>query len=176
MVNNTLDNSGPEQRHTLRQPMGHTAAMQWKISHSGAFHYLLGYKEQRIEDSKRAEEQDSHSWPSYYYGYMNGTGAKPHKDLRRSTRVPIRIRIEVQATGHSCDGETIVVNLHGALVKTSNKLELGARIKIHVQLTGKSAEARVVFASRQRPLEFGIALNQPQNIWGVSLPPADWTE
>lgn len=107
---------------------------------------------------------------------MNGTGAKPHKDLRRSTRVPIRVRIEVQATGLSCDGETIVVNLHGALVKTSDKLELGARIKLHVQLTGKSAEARVVFASRQRPLEFGVALDQPQNIWGIALPPADWTE
>jgi len=103
-------------------------------------------------------------------------GLKPYKDLRRSTRVPIRIRIDVQTTGLSCDGETIVVNLHGALVKTSTKLDLGARINVHVQLTGKTAEARVVFVSRERPLEFGIGLDQPQNIWGVSLPPADWQE
>ena len=107
---------------------------------------------------------------------MSSTGSKPHKDLRRSTRVPIRVRIEVQATGLSCEGETIVVNLHGALVKTTGKLELGARIMIHVQLTGKSAEARVVFVSRERPLEFGVGLDRPQNIWGISLPPADWQE
>ncbi|HVH86114.1 MAG TPA: PilZ domain-containing protein [Terriglobales bacterium] len=97
-------------------------------------------------------------------------------NLRRSTRVPIRVRIEVQATGLSCDGETIVVNMHGALVKTSDPLELGARISVHVQLTGKSADARVVFASRERPLEFGVGLDRPQNIWGISLPPADWRE
>jgi len=107
---------------------------------------------------------------------MSTTGSKPHKDLRRSTRVPIRVRLEVQATGLSCEGETIVVNLHGALVRTSSRLELGARIKVHVQLTGKSAEARVVFASRERPMEFGIGLDLPQNIWGISLPPADWQE
>lgn len=107
---------------------------------------------------------------------MPSTGSKPHKDLRRSTRVPIRIRIDVQSTGLSCEGETIVVNLHGALIKTSMQLQLGARINVHVQLTGKTAEARIVFSSRERPLEVGIALDRPQNIWGVSLAPADWHE
>jgi hypothetical protein len=76
----------------------------------------------------------------------------------------------------SCEGETIVVNLHGALVKTSGRLELGAKITVNVQLTGKSADARVVFASRERPSEYGIALDKPQNIWGISLAPADWQE
>ena len=95
---------------------------------------------------------------------------------RRSTRVPIRIHIEVHSTGMSCDGETIVVNMHGALVRTSTPLQLGAHITIHVELTGKSAEGRVVLAARDQPLEFGIGLDHPQNIWGVSLPPADWQE
>ena|SRR5437868_1278408 len=98
------------------------------------------------------------------------------KELRRSTRVPIRVRIDVEDTGLSCEGETIVVNLHGALLKTSGQLELGARIRVYVQLTSKSAGARVVFASRERPLEFGIALDHPQNIWGISFAPADWRE
>ncbi|PYY16924.1 MAG: hypothetical protein DMG60_13380 [Acidobacteria bacterium] len=107
---------------------------------------------------------------------MTIANPEQHKDLRRSTRVPIRVRIDVEATGSSCEGETIVVNLHGALVKTSSQLELGARITVYVQLTGKSSGARVVFASRERPLEFGIGLDQPKNIWGISLPPADWRE
>ncbi len=98
------------------------------------------------------------------------------RNLRRSTRVPIRVRIEVQATGLVCEGETIVVNLHGALVKVSRALEVGARFIIQVQPTGKSAAARALFASRERPSEFGIALDEPENIWGISLPPADWQE
>ena len=107
---------------------------------------------------------------------MTTASSERRKDLRRSTRVQIRVRIELQATGSSCEGETIVVNLHGALVKTSGHLELGDRITVYVQLTGKCADARVVHASRERPLEFGIGLDRPQNIWGISLPPADWRE
>src|SRR5438477_4736592 len=107
---------------------------------------------------------------------MTTASSERRKDLRRSTRVPIRVRIDVQATGLSCEGETSVVNLHGALVRSTGPLELGARITVHVPLTGKSAGARVVFASRERPLEYGIGLDRPQNIWGISLPPADWRE
>ena len=95
---------------------------------------------------------------------------------RRSTRVPIRIHVEVHGTGLSCDGETIVVNMHGALVRTSRPLEVGSRITIHVHLTGKSAEGGVVFALPERPLEFGIGFDDPQDIWGISLPPADWPD
>lgn len=97
-------------------------------------------------------------------------------DPRRSTRVPIRIYVEVHGTGMSCDGETIVVNMHGALVRTSSPLEVGARITIHVHLTGKSARGRIVLALPDRPLEFGIGFDDPQNIWGISLPPADWRD
>lgn len=107
---------------------------------------------------------------------MPSTTTERRRELRRSTRVPIRVRIEVQGTGVSCEGETVVVNLHGALVKTSSPLKLGDRITVHVELTGKSADARVVFASREHSSEFGIALDQPQNIWGISLPPPDWRE
>jgi len=97
-------------------------------------------------------------------------------EARRSTRVPIRIHIEVHSTGMSCDGETIIVNMHGALVRTSSPLKLGEHITLHVELTGKAAEGRVVLGTREHPLEFGIGLDHPQNIWGISLPPADWQE
>ena len=98
------------------------------------------------------------------------------RESRRSTRVPIRVRIVVLSTGLVCEGETVVVNLHGALLKTSRGLELGAKVVVQVELTGKSASARVVFASRERPFEFGVGLDKPQNIWGISLPPKDWRE
>lgn len=107
---------------------------------------------------------------------MTVAGSEPRRDLRRSTRVPIRVRIEVKATGFSCEGETVIVNLHGALLRSSAKLDLGAGINLYVPLTGKSAHARVVFASKSEALHFGVALDRPENIWGISLPPRDWEE
>ncbi len=102
------------------------------------------------------------------------TTAERRKDLRRSTRVPIQVRIQVHATGLVCDAETIVVNLHGALLRTTDHLEIGDHITLQVSLTGKSAAGRVVFADPEHGLHFGIALDVPENIWGISLPPDDW--
>ena len=63
---------------------------------------------------------------------------------------------------------------YGALLKTLVPLNLGTLIKLHVHLTGKSADARVVFVSNKEALHFGIALDRPENIWGISLTPTDW--
>jgi hypothetical protein len=100
------------------------------------------------------------------------------RESRRSTRVPLRVAIEVEsgAARLTCDGETIVVNLHGALLSTTIGLSVGTRISIHVYLTDKRAKARVVYADPENPLRCGIELDQPRNIWGVPLPPDDWEE
>ena len=99
-------------------------------------------------------------------------------DSRRSTRVPLRVVVEVQDnTDHlTCEGETIVVNLHGALIVTALPLRPEMRIWIRVYLTGKRSAARVVGVDPEYPLSCGIELAQPANIWGVSLPPDDWDE
>lgn len=75
-----------------------------------------------------------------------------------------------------CEGETVVVNLHGALLSTTIRLSVGMRISIHVYLTDKRAKARVVYTDPEKPLRCGIQLDQPRNIWGVPLPPDDWDE
>ena len=78
------------------------------------------------------------------------------------------------AESPTCEGETIVVNLHGALILTGIELRIGMRIWIHVYLTDKRATARVVCVDSENPLQCGIELDKPQNIWGISLPPDDW--
>jgi len=100
------------------------------------------------------------------------------RESRRSTRVPLKVVISVEGADHrlTCEGETIVVNLHGALLSTAIALELGVRISIQVYLTGKRAGARVVYVDPQNQLHCGVELDQPRNIWGVSLPPDDWDE
>ena len=100
------------------------------------------------------------------------------REQRRSTRV--RMKVEIKAHGVneplSCDGETLIVNLHGALMSTAIPLRVGMRIEIHVILTDKRATAQVVYLDPDRPRLCGIGLEKPENIWGVSLPPDDWED
>lgn len=99
-------------------------------------------------------------------------------ESRRSSRVPLRVLIEAQGIAEhlTCEGETIIVNLHGALISTSVALSVGMKIEIHVYLTGKRANAEVVHVDPEKVLHCGIALAIPRNIWGISLPPRDWHE
>jgi hypothetical protein len=105
----------------------------------------------------------------------------PHpsiRESRRSTRVPLKVVVSVEgSTDHlTCEGETIVVNLHGASLLTEVGLQRGMEVSIQVFLTGKKARARVAYLDPANPLHCGIELHEPQNIWGVPLPPEDWTE
>lgn len=96
---------------------------------------------------------------------------------RRSTRVPLKVIVEVHGNPDlKCEAETIVVNLHGALIETELPLQPKMQISIRVHLTGKQSAARVVYVDPERPLRCGIELAQPNNIWGVSLPPDDWEQ
>src|SRR5580700_3596507 len=100
------------------------------------------------------------------------------RESRRSTRV--RLKVEIEAHGMSepltCEGETLVVNLHGALILTAVALRVGMKISIHVHLTDKRAAAEVVYVDPDQPRHCGIKLEKPENIWGLSLPPNDWQE
>jgi PilZ domain len=103
--------------------------------------------------------------------------SKPISDeSRRSTRVPLKVLIEVQDGAECLTAETIIVNLHGALISTSTELNAGMTISIYVYLTDKRARAQVVYVDPENPVRCGIELDKPQNIWGVPLPPDDWEE
>lgn len=99
-------------------------------------------------------------------------------ELRRSTRVPLKVVITAHGVNEAltCDGETIVVNRHGARISCTVPLRLGLKIEIHVIMTDKRAAAEVVYVDRERPEVCGIALAKPENIWGISFPPDDWFE
>ena len=100
------------------------------------------------------------------------------RENRRSTRVRMKVQIAAQAVTEplTCEGETIVVNLHGALISTAIPLRVGMRIEIHVVQTDQRAPAQVVYVDPDGPRLCGIGLEKPENIWGVTLPPDDWSE
>lgn len=99
-----------------------------------------------------------------------------NRESRRSTRV--RLKVQIEALGVSelltCEGETLVVNFHGALILTAVALRVGMKIGIHVLLTGKRAIADVVYVDPEQPRHCGINLVKPENVWGLSPPPDDW--
>ena len=90
----------------------------------------------------------------------------------------MQVVIEILGANESlaCEGETIVVNRHGALISTKVALRVGMRIEVHVLLTDKRALADVVYVDPEQPRVCGIGLVKPENIWGLSLPPDDWNE
>ncbi len=99
-------------------------------------------------------------------------------ESRRSTRVRLKVVIVVHSMGEplTSDGETIVVNRHGALISTAVALRVGMRVEIRVILTDKRALADVVYVDPQQPRICGVGLVTSENIWGLSLPPDDWIE
>ena len=100
-----------------------------------------------------------------------------NSDLRRSTRIPtdLNVLLEMDGEEFAYAGETITVNLHGALVRIAAPLKQGDRVTVHVHRTGKSVPANIVFADCGRS-QFGIELENPENVWGVATPPPDWLQ
>ena len=99
------------------------------------------------------------------------------RESRRSSRVPLKVAISVEGQAdRTCEGETEIVNLHGALIHTSIELPYAADIEIHVYLTGKRAKARIVYINPLNRRMCGIELDEPDNIWGVPLAPKDWSD
>jgi hypothetical protein len=92
---------------------------------------------------------------------------------RRSTRIATDVLVEIQGESFVYAGQTLMVNAHGALVKIAAPLKAGDQVVIYVHNSGKSGRARVVFVDGKSS-EFGVELEQPENIWGVTLPPEDW--
>ena len=90
------------------------------------------------------------------------------------------MKVVIEARGINepltCEGETLVVNFHGALIMTAVGLRVGMKISIHVRSTEKRAAAEVVYVDPDQPRHCGIKLQRPENIWGVPLPPNDWYE
>ena len=119
-----------------------------------------------------------HVYSVWVVGTRRMTSNPVGGESRRSTRVRLKVRIEALGVSEplTCEGETFVVNLHGALILTAVALRVGVKIGIHVLLTDQRAIADVVYVDPEQPRHCGINLERPQNIWGLLSPPDDWHE
>ena len=97
---------------------------------------------------------------------------------RRSSRVLVNLPLAV--SGQKSDGshvsgaaETILVNRHGARIRSSVLLEPEMEVRVAMLAPYKWRVGQVVWADSGEK-EYGIELNRPENFWGIYFPPEDW--
>lgn len=102
----------------------------------------------------------------------------PQERGRRSSRVLVSLALAV--SGQKSDGshvsgaaETILVNRHGAKIRSAVPLENKMEVRVAMLAPYKWRVGQVVWAdSGER--EYGIELYRPENFWGIYFPPEDW--
>lgn len=97
---------------------------------------------------------------------------------RRSSRVLVNMPLAV--SGQKSDGshvsgaaETILVNRHGARIRSNVPLEQKMEVRVAILAPYKWRVGQVVWADSGEN-EYGIELSRPENFWGIYFPPEDW--
>jgi hypothetical protein len=97
---------------------------------------------------------------------------------RRSSRVLVTMPLAV--SGQKSDGshvsgaaETILVNRHGAKIRSNVPLEPKMEVRVAILAPYKWRVGQVVWADSDER-EYGIELSRPENFWGIYFPPEDW--
>lgn len=101
-----------------------------------------------------------------------------HERGRRSSRVLVSLPLAV--SGQKSDGshisgsaETILVNRHGARIRSTIPLEPKMEVRVAMLAPYKWRVGQVVWADSSER-EYGIELHRPENFWGIYFPPEDW--
>jgi hypothetical protein len=92
----------------------------------------------------------------------------------------VLVTLPLAVSGQRGDGshisgaaETILVNKHGAKIRSAITLEPSMEVRVAMLSPYKWRLAQVVWANVQQN-EYGIQLDRPENFWGVYFPPEDW--
>lgn len=90
------------------------------------------------------------------------------------------IELALAVSGQRRDGshvsgaaETLMVNRHGARIRSAITLDPGMDLRVAMLSPYKWRMAKVVWADLGEQ-QYGLELQQPENFWGVIFPPEDW--
>ena len=103
---------------------------------------------------------------------------------RRSARVVLRIPILLRVANVPSEieweaAQTLLVSLHGGMIRTHQMLEAGETLDIRTQYLGRSARARVVWRSSEateQGFDMGFEILDPPGFWEFDFPPDRWSE
>ena len=115
---------------------------------------------------------------------MENVGHTEEVPRRRSARVVLRIPILVRAAYVSAETEwepvqTVLVSLHGAMIRTHQPFPKGAALDIRMRYQERSARARVAWRSpepSEQGFDLGIEILDPPGFWEFDFPPDRWSE
>jgi PilZ domain len=103
---------------------------------------------------------------------------------RRSSRMVMRIPLLIQSLGPALRSEwepveTVMVSLHGGMLRARNHLRVGDVLDIRVRDKERSARARVVWASAESTengIELGFEILDQEGFWEINFPADRWSE
>ncbi len=109
---------------------------------------------------------------------MGKSQASPKKTRRRSARILLRIPLLIGKSNSSTTEwesvETVMLSLHGGLLRTSQDFEVNTAIEIRKRNNERTAHARIVWKSFQNTphgIELGFEIIDDPEFWEISFPP-----
>lgn len=103
---------------------------------------------------------------------------------RRSLRIVMRVPLYVSpanapATDEWEPVETLVISLHGGMIRSRQKFPIGTTLDIRMKSSQRSTRGRVVWSAadkRELTFEIGFEILEPPGFWEIKFPEDRWTE
>jgi hypothetical protein len=114
---------------------------------------------------------------------MEGAGTQSAR-RRRSQRIVARVALLVNALDASASTEwehveTVVISLHGAMIRTRQKFPVGVTLDIRMWQKDRSTQGRVVWTASDasgKCFEVGFEILGPPGFWEINFLPDRWEE
>lgn len=102
---------------------------------------------------------------------------------RRSLRIVLRVPLYVSPVGAPATAEwepveTLVVSLHGGMIRSRQRLPIGTTLEIRTQNNQRFARGRVVWTSEgasNSTFEVGFEILDPPGFWEIKFPKDRWS-
>ena len=103
---------------------------------------------------------------------------------RRSLRIVMRVPLYVSPAGAPATDEwesveTLVISLHGGMIRSRKPFPVGTMLDIRKKDTQRFTRGRVVWAAagaREYVFEVGFEILEPPGFWEINFPEDRWTE
>ncbi|MDR3677585.1 MAG: PilZ domain-containing protein [Acidobacteriota bacterium] len=103
---------------------------------------------------------------------------------RRSLRIVMRVPLYVSpvnapATDEWESVETLVVSLHGGMIRSRHQFPIGTTLDIRMRNKQRFTRGRVVWTAageRERAYEVGFEILEPPGFWEINFPKDRWSE
>jgi hypothetical protein len=103
---------------------------------------------------------------------------------RRSLRIVMRVPLYVSpadapATAEWESVETLVISLHGGMIRSRQRFPIGTTLDIRMRNTQRFTRGRVVWTAagaKDLTFEIGFEILEPPGFWEIKFPEDRWSE